>query len=374
MEIFHLQNQVRRRLEDLGFNPIRFTSPPLGKAKDLFNEWLRRDFHGEMAYLERRMDERIHPQQLLAGLQSIIVVGHSYDSGGENTKHPSEGNVSRYALGEDYHQVLREKLLTFSEWLKKFGPESHIYFTVDSSPVLEKAWAEKSGLGWIGKHTNVINRESGSYFFLATVLTNLPFESDPQEEDHCGSCQACIDVCPTGAIIAPYVLDARLCISYLTIELKGPIPRNLRPMIGNRIFGCDDCQEVCPWNRFSRPTGEERFFPREEIFRRPLNYFLTLSPSTFREIARDSAIARPKWKGFMRNVLVAAGNSGDISLAPLVAEKLSSEEVLVRGHAVWAYERLLGKESFQRLRDMQQEERDPWVLEEIKLALGAVRV
>ncbi len=373
MNIATLQHSVREELHRRGFEVVRFTLPPLGEARDRFQKWLDQGFQGKMDYLPRRRDERQDPHRLFPELQSIIVLAHSYDSGLANTQDPKEGNISRYAWGEDYHRVLEEKLNDFRGWLTEQSDGVKCFSSVDASPVMEKAWAQKAGLGWMGKHTNIIHPESGSYFFLSVLLTNLPFQADPEEQDHCGTCEKCIQVCPTGAIVAPYVLDARLCISYLTIELRGPIPRALRPLIGNRIFGCDDCQEVCPWNRFSRPTTEPRFLPRSEIRNRPLQELIQIDRQTFRNLFWDSAVSRARWKGFIRNVLVAIGNSGQKSLAPLVREKLFEQDSLVRGHAVWAYARLLDQKALPLLMKIRSQEKDQFVLEEIEYFISSIR-
>lgn len=322
-----------------------------------------------MSYLARRLEERLQPARLLPDLKSMIVLGHPYDSGLSNTHHPTEGHISRYAWGQDYHDVIREKLEAFKAWLIEREAQAHCYFSVDAGPVLEKGWAQKAGVGWLGKHTNILDAERGSYFFLSVLFTNLPFEKEDPVSDRCGSCEACLHACPTQAIVAPYVLDARLCISYLTIELKGPIPRHLRPLIGNRIFGCDDCQEVCPWNRFSRPTKEGRFFPREGVRNRPLAEFLSLDESAFRIKFAGSAVLRAKRRGFLRNVLVAIGNSGNPAWADQVREKLEDPEPLVRGHAVWAYGRLMGAGAKPVLIELKAREEDPFVLEEIQAEL-----
>jgi epoxyqueuosine reductase len=369
MEIEKLQSEVRAELKNRGFAIIRFTRPPLGELGEKFSEWLDRGFAGEMAYLERRKEERLQPQRLLEDLRSLIVLGHLYDSGLPGTSDPEKANISRYAWGDDYHEVLKDKLASFQAWLERQAEGVRCFASVDASPVLEKAWAQKAGAGWLGKHTNLIHSEKGSYFFLSVLLTNLPFAEDETSPDHCGTCDRCIQACPTGAIVAPYLLDARLCISYLTIELKGPIPRELRPLIGNRIFGCDDCQQVCPWNRFSAAASEERFRPRPWAHDRPLAEFLTLTETAFRERFAGTPLLRPKRRGFLRNVLVAIGNSGNSAFAPAVAEKFSDPEPLVRGHAVWAYARLLVERARSRLETLREWEKDPFVLEEIEVSL-----
>ncbi|HKX11716.1 MAG TPA: tRNA epoxyqueuosine(34) reductase QueG, partial [bacterium] len=264
------------------------------------------------------------------------------------------------------------KLRDFQDWLALRIPGAQCFAGVDAAPILEKSWAERSGLGWIGKHTNLIDAETGSYFFLAVVLTNLDFSPDEPVHDRCGTCTRCIDVCPTRAIVGPYQLDARLCISYLTIELKGSIPRELRPLIGNHVFGCDDCQEVCPWNRFSRPTREGSFFPRDGVRDRPLESFLDMSEAEFKHRFAGSAILRAKRRGFLRNVCVAIGNSGKVDLAEKLLPLLDDAEPLVRGHAVWAYARLSGASAHSVLEEMRAKEDDASVLEELAAALKSI--
>jgi epoxyqueuosine reductase len=276
-----------------------------------------------MRYLERRREERERPERLLRDIRSVIVLGHGYDSGLPNTEHPEEGNISRYAWAEDYHEVLGEKLNSFTQWLEARRSEARCFTSVDAVP----------------------------------------------EPDRCGTCERCIEVCPTRAIVAPYQLDARLCISYLTIELRGPIPRELRPLIGNRIFGCDDCQEVCPWNRFSRPTEEGRFYPRDGVRNQPLTSFLNLDEIAFKKKFAGSAILRAKRRGFLRNVCVAIGNSGKPELAEALVPMLCDPEPLVRGHAVWAYAQLLGIAGRPKLEERQRNETDSWVREELRAAL-----
>ncbi len=364
-----LQQELREETRRLGFSALRFAAPPLGLARDRFLDWLQKGYQGQMGYLDRGRDPRVEPERLLRELRSVLVLSHSYDCGLPNTQDPTEANISRYAWGEDYHGVLGEKLRDLSRWLQERQPEALLYSSVDASPVLEKAWAEHAGLGWLGKHTNMIQAEQGSYFFLAVIFTNLDFVPDAAEADRCGTCTRCIEACPTRAIVAPYQLDARLCISYLTIELKGPIPRELRPLIGNRIFGCDDCQEVCPWNRFSQPTEEGRFFPREGIRAQPLTSFLTLSEADFKRKFAGSAILRAKRRGFLRNVCVAIGNGGDGSLGEALVPMLKDPEPLVRGHAAWALAQLWKNRAQDILDACLQEEQDPWVCEELRVNL-----
>jgi len=370
MNAHALQQELRDESRRRGFSELRFAAPPLGPARERFLAWLEKGYQGQMAYLERGRDSRIEPQRLLSELRSVVVLSHSYDCGLPNTQDPAEANISRYAWGEDYHEVLGEKLRELSRWLQERVPGALVYSSVDASPVLEKAWAENAGLGWLGKHTNMIHPEQGSYFFLAVLFTNLDFVPDPSETDRCGTCTRCIEACPTRAIVGPYQLDARLCISYLTIELKGPIPRELRPLIGNRVFGCDDCQEVCPWNRFSRPTEEGRFFPRDGIRAQALTSFLTLSEAEFKRRFAGSAILRAKRRGFLRNVCVAIGNSGNASLGEALLPMLKDAEPLLRGHAAWALARLWRGKAQPSLEERRGSETDPWVQEELDTALA----
>jgi epoxyqueuosine reductase len=265
------------------------------------------------------------------------------DDAGAVLNNPRLGYVSRYALGRDYHKLIRQRLQRLADRIEEdVGPFGYRAF-VDSAPVLEKALANHAGLGWIGKHTNLINRRAGSWFFLGELYTDLPLPIDaPEQADHCGTCRACIDVCPTGAIVAPYELDARKCISYLTIELRGPIPEELRPLIGNRIYGCDDCQLVCPWNRFARATGEDDFAPRHGLDGAELLELFSWSEDEFLARTRGSAIRRIGYEGWLRNIAVALGNAPpgrDIQDA--LRARLKHASVLVREHVAWA----LGRQS-----------------------------
>ncbi len=357
-------------LQRLGFSGVCVARPPLAEeAVEHFCQWLDKGFAGEMSYLARRQAERLEPQRLLASVQSVLVAAFPYDPGQANTHDPTKGNIARYAWGEDYHEVLQGKLRQFSQWFEQYFPQFRLYLSVDAQPVLEKAWAQQAGLGWLGKNTNILRTERGSYFFLAVLLTDLPLEVDSPMTDHCGDCQRCLEICPTGALVAPYVLDARLCISYLTIEAKGAMPRHLRSLMGNHIFGCDDCQEVCPWNRFSRVTEEIKFFLKPEIHHRPLAHWLQLGPEEFKTCFAGSPVLRAKWRGFMRNVLVAAGNSGDMGLIKEVKEKMDHEDPLVRLHAIWAYGRLAGSEARSDLERCLLLESVPEILQEIQCTL-----
>ena len=313
--------QVKATAFELGFDLVGITTADSAQHSQQFRQWLADGFHGEMAYMARNASKRVAPKQVLAGARAVIVVGLNYYPG---RSHP----IARYAAGErDYHDVMGEKLRQLAAFVEGI-------WYVDTGPILERDLAQRAGLGFIGKHTNLISRQWGNWIFLGAVLTKLELAPDEPEREYCGTCRRCIDVCPTRAIVAPYRLDARLCISYLTIELKGSIPEELRPNIGDRIFGCDDCLEVCPWNRFARLS---QFRPRELP---PLTEFLSWSEAKFRKFFGGTPIYRIKRRGFLRNVCVALGNVGDGSALPALRKVLEDPEPLVREHAAWAIDRI----------------------------------
>jgi epoxyqueuosine reductase len=295
-----------------------------------------------MGYMLRHGTRRSRPPALLPGTVRVISARMDYCPAGAADSHAvldegSLGFVARYALGRDYHKLIRKRLDHLARQITQ-ASGAHCYRAFsDSAPVLEKALAEKAGLGWIGKHTNLLHREAGSWFFLGEIYTDLPLPVDQPANNHCGRCRACIDVCPTGAIVAPYELDARLCISYLTIELRGSIPVELRPLIGNRIFGCDDCQLVCPWNRFARATDEAAFAPRQQLDAPQLLDLFAWTEAEFLERTRGSAIRRIGYARWLRNIAVALGNAAtnDAIIATLQT-RLHDPSPLVREHVAWA--------------------------------------
>lgn len=298
-----------------------------------------------MDYMVRHGEKRTRPAKLVNNTQRIICVAMNYWSGDKALEpivaanQKQLGIVSRYALGRDYHKVLRQRLKVLAKRIEQhIGPFGYRVFT-DSAPVMEKALAEKAGLGWVGKHTNLINSSTGSWFFLGELYTDLPLPIDEPASNHCGSCRSCIDVCPTGAIVSPYRLDARLCISYLTIELRTSIPEKLRTLIGNRIFGCDDCQAVCPWNRFAKVNEIEDFNPRDQVTDKNLVWFSSWSEQEFLQHTEGSAIRRVGYLGWLRNVAVALGNANSTADVIAALKKLTRHESsLVREHAYWGLE------------------------------------
>ncbi len=337
----HLAEDIRNWGRELGFQAVGITDIDLSAAERHFLDWLRAGFHGDMEYMARHGTRRSRPAELVEGTCRIISVRMDYRPAGAADADavlldPRRGYVSRYALGRDYHKLMRKRLAQLAKRIEAaVGPFGYRVF-VDSAPVLEKPLAEKAGLGWVGKHSNLLHRQ-GSWFFLGEIYVDLPLPVDMAVEPHCGSCQACIDVCPTRAIVAPYVVDARLCISYLTIELHGPIPERLRPLIGNRIYGCDDCQLVCPWNRFSPETAEGDFEPRHALDATPLVELFAWDEALFLQRTEGSAIRRLGHERWLRNIAVALGNApSEPSVIDALQARRNDPSPLVREHVAWA--------------------------------------
>ena len=341
-----LARDIKTWARELGFQQAGIADPDLGADEARLLAWLAAVRHGEMAYMARHGVKRSRPGLLHPGTLRVISVRMDYwparAAPADRVLEAAElAYVSRYALGRDYHKVMRKRLQKLCERIARtVGPFSYRVFT-DSAPVLEKPLARAAGLGWTGKHTNLIDREAGSWFFLGEIYTDLALPADAAGADHCGTCRACLDACPTGAIVAPYELDARLCISYLTIELRGPIPVELRPLVGNRVFGCDDCQLVCPWNRFADFTQESDFEPRHGLDAARLSTLLGWSEAEFLRYTEGSAIRRIGYECWLRNVAVALGNgpATDEAVAALAARR-DHESALVREHVEWALGRL----------------------------------
>ena len=313
-QLARLADAIKCEGRTLGFQQVGVAGIDLGEAESRFKSWLAQRFHGEMNYLSRHGRKRTRPAELVPGTVRVICARMDYwpEQGADAEAlldNPSRAYVSRYALGRDYHKVLRARLRRLAECIRgRIGASGYRVF-VDSAPVLEKPLAQNAGLGWIGKHTNLINASAGSWFFLGELFTDIPLPVDTPGGDHCGSCRACIDVCPTAAIVAPYVLDARRCISYLTIELRGSIPLEFRTAIGNRVFGCDDCQLVCPWNKFAVPSAEADFNPRHGLDDALLTTLFRWNHAQWDAGTRGSALRRAGYEGWLRNLAVALGNA-----------------------------------------------------------------
>lgn len=307
-----------------------------------FREWLRAGAQGEMGYMQRGEEKRCDPQKVLPGARFIIVLALNYFQGDEprqsSGRGGTTGRIGRYAWGDDYHEVIATKLKKIDDFLRGFGGQQKCY--VDTGPILERDHAAQAGLGWHGKNTMLIHERFGTWFFIAEILTTLDLPPDKPVADRCGTCERCITACPTGAITAPHRLDARRCISYLTIELKGSIPIALRPLLGNRIFGCDDCLDVCPWNRFAQASHKTAFSARLATAGMSLREYLHLTDAEFRAIFKNSPIKRIKRRGFLRNVCVALGNVGDVSDLPALECAATDPEPLIAEHAAWAIDQI----------------------------------
>jgi epoxyqueuosine reductase len=371
--IQEMSGLIREQASRLGFFKAGITSVrPLPSAES-FIQWLNKGFHGSMGYLQRQAPKRQDPGLVLAGARSMLVLAMNYHTEDGLTDEPLKGRISRYAWGDDYHKILMARLEELLRFIQKLDPSAEGLPYVDTGPVMEKVWGAQTTLGWMGKHTNLITRDHGSWFFVGVILLNIELAYDSKEKDLCGTCSRCLCTCPTGAIVAPYILDARLCVSYLTIELRGSIPRNLRPLIGNRIYGCDDCQEVCPWNRFAVKSNGSGFSPRPENFMPELNPLIRITPAEFKERFRNSPILRAKRDGFVRNVAVALGNSRKPEAIPVLAAACRDTSPLVRAHAAWALGQIGTREAFSILARGQSQESDPDVLEEIGVILQTAR-
>jgi epoxyqueuosine reductase len=330
---------IRQHALELGFEDCRFTTADAPASAGKFQAWLAHKNHGEMQWLERNAEKRVEPQRVLAGAKSVIVLAASYQKPETGDRKPENqtGVVARYARFADYHDVLGEKLKALAKFVDELGgANSRSLWYVDTGPILERDFAQRAGLGFVGKHTNLISRKLGNWIFLSEILTTLDLEPDAPEKNHCGSCARCLTACPTNAITAPFQLDARKCISYLTIELKGIIPIEFRKAIGNRIYGCDDCLAVCPWNKFAREGNLMKPHARGDLSSPDLVELLSLDDAQFKLRFKDSPILRTKRRGFLRNVCVALGNVGDEAALPALAKAASDHEPLIAEHARWA--------------------------------------
>ena len=330
---------IRQRAAELGFDDCRCTTavPPASAAQ--FQGWLAQKKHGEMSWLERNAAKRVEPQQVLPGAKSIICLAASYEIQNRKSEigNRKSGVVARYARFADYHEVLGERLKSLAQFVNQLGgAETRSLWYVDTGPLLERDLAQRAGLGFVGKHTNVISRRLGNWIFLAEILTTLELAPDAPEKNHCGHCTRCLAACPTDAITAPFELDARRCISYLTIELKGAIPVELRPAIGNRIYGCDDCLAVCPWNKFAREGNLMKPHARADLDSPDLIELLQLDVAGFKAKFAGTPMLRTKRRGLLRNVCVALGNVGDASALPALEKAAHDDEPLIAEHARWA--------------------------------------
>ena len=333
-----MKEQIRQQAREVGFDQCRFTSAAPPEHAASLQRWLSEGYQGQMEYLRRNASKRMDPELVLPGVRSIIVVAASYAGQNGLDAVPSQvGIVARYARYQDYHQILGQRLSELARFVDRLGgPETHSLWYVDTGPVLERDLAQRAGIGFIGKHTNLISRELGNWFFLAEILTTSDLEPDTPQKNRCGTCTRCFGACPTEAIKAPFELDARRCISYLTIELKGAIPEELRAAMGNRIYGCDDCLAACPWNRFAREATLMREYARKDLHTLDLIELLNLTEEGFKARFAGTPILRAKRRGLLRNVCVALGNVGDASALPPLLIAAADPEKLIAEHAHWA--------------------------------------
>jgi epoxyqueuosine reductase len=376
-----LEDRIKKRALELGAGVVgitRISEPGVDLDRGRLRHWLAGGFAGEMAYLGRNEERRADPRLSLPGARSLLAAGFDYGPGGEPfARNPGDGpaissvgRVARYARGRDYHRVIPKRLEKLLAFIREHAPGANGRVYVDTGPVLERAWASRAGLGWVGKHSLLLRQSGGSWFLLGVLLLDIELEADEPAPDRCGECRRCLDACPTGAIIRPYTVDSRRCISYLTIELRTVIPRPLRPLVGDHIFGCDVCQDVCPWNRHAAATKLDDFHPREELMETPLAEWLELDEDEFRRRFAGSPIARAKRDGFLRNVCVALGNTGEPpAVNPLRRALLEDISAMVRAHAAWALGRIGGDGARSALEDAARNETDDGVGEEIRGAL-----
>jgi len=375
-----LKSAIKDEAHRLGFQLVGVTDPHPPPHLSVYRTWLEAGMHGGMGYLatERAVQRRADPREILPECRSILVLGLRYsrpDGAGPPGATPLRGRVSSYAWGADYHEVIPDRLKQLVRFIEqRTGTVIPNRWYTDTGPLLERELAQRAGLGWIGKNTCLINPTIGSYTFLAEILLGIELEPDPPFlADHCGTCTRCIEACPTGCILPERTIDARRCISYLTIEHRDAIPRELRPQIGDWVFGCDICQMVCPWNqRFAAPSGDPAFSPQPDQQHPQLIEHLALSPQQFNRLFRGTPLKRTRRRGYLRNVVVALGNAGDQTYVPALEDTLLREpEELVRAHAAWALGRIGGQRATRALKGAVSAERDQSVASEIRSALGS---
>ncbi|MHA7844984.1 tRNA epoxyqueuosine(34) reductase QueG [Serratia sp. D1N4] len=347
LDLNQLAQHIKQWGQSLGFQQVGICDTDLSAEEPKLQAWLDKQYHGEMAWMARHGMLRARPHELLPGTLRVISVRMNYlpakAAFASTLQNTQLGYVSRYALGRDYHKLLRQRLKKLGEQIQAYCGELNFRPFVDSAPVMERALASKAGIGWVGKHSLILNREAGSWFFLGELLIDLPLPVDQPQEEQCGRCVACITTCPTGAIVAPYTVDARRCISYLTIELEGAIPEEFRALMGNRIYGCDDCQLICPWNRFSQLTDEDDFSPRAVLHAPQLLDLFGWSEEKFLRITEGSAIRRIGHLRWLRNIAVALGNAPYQDQIVIALRARQGENLMLDEHIVWALEQQLAR-------------------------------
>lgn len=372
MNRFELTQRVKALAHEIGFNPVGITRADPPTHWGSYKDWVEAGYAGEMGYLTRNLDRRKDPQNLVPGARSIVCVGLNYQpKPTDEVRLGATGRISGYARGDDYHDLMKSRLIELQGRISELMPETEGRAYVDTGPVLERDLAARAGVGWFGKHTNLIHKRSGSWFFLGELILTADLVPDTPATDHCGTCTKCIDACPTDAILEPYVLDSKRCISYLSIELRGPIPEDLREGMGDWIYGCDVCQDVCPWNeKHAHPTDEPAFQSRPGFEQPDLHGILEMDQTAFSERFRKSPIKRTKRRGLLRNAAVVLGNTGDGSDVPVLERALGDVEPLVRSHSAWALGRIGGSEAQRALVARMKIEEEDDVKSEIQKALN----
>ncbi len=363
----NLKKIIKHKVLSLGFDVVGFSKPQIdSNTKKNYLNFLKKNFHGDMQWLEYHYDKKVNPLKYWENVKTVMMQGINYSPESnplDSNDHLSIPNISVYAKNKDYHDLIRKKLFNFKYWLKKnHNLESKVF--VDTSPVLEKYFSELSGIGWQGKHTNLVSKKFGSWLFLSGVFLPIELSPDNPIEKSCGTCKDCINICPTNAIISENQIDARKCISYLTIEHRGPFPFSLRKSIGNKIYGCDDCLAVCPWNKFTKPTKVKDFIQLKK--NQDLNFFLSFNEKFFLKYFDNSPIKRIGYVSFLRNVIIAAGNSSSTQVIPNIFKHLSNRNPIVRGSCIWTLSQLLDKEKLKKTKkDLLLKEKNKYVLYEL---------
>ncbi len=368
MKMEELKKKLKKKIFSLGFDVFGFTNAKVSfDAKKNYLEFLNKNYHGEMKWLERHYEKKINPKKVWEKVETIIVIGQNYTPNINPLKfnqNKKTANISVYAQNHDYHNIINEKLLKIQNWLiKEFNIPSKAF--VDTSPVMEKYFAQEAKIGWQGKHTNIVSKEFGSWLFLAEIFLPIKIEEEKQELNNCGTCTQCLEICPTNAILEDNVIDARKCISYLTIEYKGPIPLSLRKKIGNKVYGCDDCLSICPWNKFSSVTKEKRLLKKG--FNKNLSFFLNFNEDKFNQYFLHSPIKRIGWIRFLRNIIIASGNSDDKKLIKYLIKLLKNNNPIIRGSCVWALFQLLEKKDKEKIKKKLSNETNGYVLFELSM-------
>jgi epoxyqueuosine reductase len=370
MTTLSLTTELKVAAEKLGFELAGVCPAVEPTGLDRFRQWLSAGYGGDMEYLSSRAEAYTHPRFVLEGVRSIVMLALSYRTVEPGASQAGRGRVSRYAWGADYHDVIRTRLGHLAETLRRLAPEAQVRSVVDTAPLMERDFAQLAALGWIGKNTLLLNKQAGSWFLLAALLTDQELDYDTEQStDHCGTCRACLDACPTDAFVDAYVLDARACISYLTIESRGPIPRVLRPKLGDWLFGCDVCQEVCPWNHKVAPTDDREFEPRSGHTTLELAELFDLDDAVFRARFRHTPLWRPKRRGLLRNAAIVLGNQAAPAGFNALVRGLNDTESLVRGASAWALGRYRDARARDALTARLTHETDAEVREEIEAAL-----